>query len=50
MVAAIGKTFNGYWNMSKIGACILKPDMIFRKKIDKKIRFKILKNILREFT
>ena len=36
--------------MSKIGACILKPDMIFRKKIDKKIRFKILKNILREFT
>ena len=48
MVGAIGKTFNGYLNISGVSFCILKPDVILRKKIDKKI--KNLKNIVREFT
>ena len=45
MVAAVGRTFSGYLNISKVSTCILKQDVILRKKIDKKIRFKILKNI-----
>ena len=47
IVAAIGKTFNGYY-ISKVSTCILKPDVILQKKIDKKIRN--LKNIVLEFT
>ena len=50
MVAVIGKTCNGYLNISKVSTCILKLYVILRKKIVKKIRFKILKNIVREFT
>ena len=47
MVAAIVKAFNGYLNISKVSKCILKPVVILRKKIDKKIRN--LENIVREF-
>ena len=50
MVAGISKTFNGYLNISKVSTCILKPDVILRKKIDKKIRFEILKSIVYKFT
>ena len=31
MVAAIGKTFNGYLYISKVSMCILKPDATFAK-------------------
>ena len=37
----IGKTFIGYLKIFKISGWVLKPDVILRKKIDKKIRFKI---------
>ena len=43
-MVAIGKTFNGYLNITKVSTCTLKPNLILQKKIDKKIRFKILKN------
>ena len=35
-------------DISKVSSCILKQDVILQKKIDKKIRFKILKNIVRQ--
>ena len=49
MTAAIGKSFNGSLNIFKVSTCILKPGVILQMKIDKKIRFNILKNIVREF-
>ena len=42
-MAAIRKTFNGYLNISNVSTYILKPNAILQKKIDKKIRFEILK-------
>ena len=50
MVAAIGTTFNDYLNISKVSTCISKPAVILWKKIDKKIRFEILENIVQELT
>ena len=34
IVAAFGKTFNGYFNISKVSTCILKPDVTLRKRIE----------------
>ena len=39
-----GVTYNGYLNISKVSTCILKPNVISQKKINKKVKFKILKN------
>ena len=36
--------------MSKVSACILKPNVIWQKRIGKKVKFKILKNRVPEFT
>ena len=46
-MVTIGKTFNGYLNVSEVSTCILKPNGILQKKTDQKIRFKIFKEIVR---
>ena len=39
-----GVNYNDCLNISKVSTCILKPNVILQKKIDKNIKFKILKN------